>query len=192
MFKFAPLLAYSYAMSFASHNLVDLHKQLVANIEKGDYGMLDLAHHLSAGYKACYTKITYEGIDLLRQSCGGAGFSAWSGLPTIQTDYAPNTTFEGDNTVLLQQCAKFIIKNTKNIQRGFKPTGVFSYFNEFETLLSLKCTAKASDDLLCLNLLENALAIRAAYKIKNTMTKLFTSKSSENENVNTLYALDIC
>lgn len=38
----------------------------------------------------------------MRQACGGAGFSVWSGLPLVITDYAPNVTFEGDNTMLSQ------------------------------------------------------------------------------------------
>lgn len=135
MFKYAPLLAYSYAMNFSALALVDIHTQLRKDVMAGNYGLLDLCHHLSSGYKASYTKITYDGVDTIRQSCGGAGFSAWSGLPAIQTDYAPNTTFEGDNTVLYQQSAKFIIKTAKNIQRGFKSSGVFDYFNSFDALL---------------------------------------------------------
>jgi len=42
----------------------------------------------------------YDGIDLIRQNCGGAGFSAWSGLPQHYFDYAPVPTYEGDNTVM--------------------------------------------------------------------------------------------
>jgi len=56
---------------------------------------------LTSGYKAVYTRITYDGIDDIRQSCGGAGFLQWSALPQLQNDYAPNPTFEGDNTVML-------------------------------------------------------------------------------------------
>ncbi len=35
------------------------------------------------------------------------------------------------------------------------------------------------------------MAIRAAYKVKSTMTKLFTSKHSENENINSVYSLEV-
>ena len=38
---------------------------------------------------------------MLRESCGGAGFSALSGLPTLQLDYAAKVSYEGDNTVML-------------------------------------------------------------------------------------------
>lgn len=66
----------------------------------GDFTKLELMHHLSAGFKAAFTKIAYDGIDTTRQACGGAGFNAFSGLPQIQADFAPNTTLEGDNTVM--------------------------------------------------------------------------------------------
>jgi len=41
-------------------------------------------------------------MDVARQGCGGAGFSAYSGIPVKQLDFSPNTTFEGDNTIMLQ------------------------------------------------------------------------------------------
>lgn len=178
-------------MMFSTYRLIDVHQQLLKDIDKGNFGLLDLTHHLSAGYKACYTKIAYEGIDSLRQACGGAGFLAFSGLPQLITDYAPNTTFEGDNTVLLQQAAKFILKNVKNIQKGFKPTGVFEYFNNIDGLLKSKASINKVEDVICLEQLERALAIRAAFKIRHTTEKVFASKLSENENVNSVFAVDL-
>lgn len=77
----------------------------------------------------------------MRQACGGAGFSAWSGLPALVFDYAPHTTFEGDNTVMAQQSSKYLFKNVKNIQKGFKATGIFKYLNNVEDLCSKKCPA---------------------------------------------------
>lgn len=66
MFKFAPLLAYTYAMNFSALRLCDTHQQLIKDIQLGNYGLLDLMHHLSSGYKASYTRIAYDGIDTLR------------------------------------------------------------------------------------------------------------------------------
>jgi len=101
MFKYGPLLAYTFAMRIAAFELLGLYDQLMKEIEKNDFSLLDLIHHVSAGYKAVFSKITFEGIDLVRQSCGGAGFLGWSGLPSLLQDNAPNTTVEGDNTVML-------------------------------------------------------------------------------------------
>lgn len=91
---------------------------------------------MSAGFKAVLSRIAYDGIDSCRQACGGAGFSAHSGLPTIQVDFAPNTTYEGDNTVMLQQAARLIMKTWKKIHQGKgKPTGFLGYIGEIDTLL---------------------------------------------------------
>jgi len=41
-----------------------------------------------------------DGILSIRQSLGGAGYSAWSGLPHSISDFSPQVTYEGDNTVM--------------------------------------------------------------------------------------------
>lgn len=168
-----------------------MHKDLMQAVKKGDFSGLDMVHHLSAGFKAVFTRITYDGIDQVRQSCGGAGFSAFSGLPMIQADFAPNTTLEGDNTVMLQQVAKLIFKTQKQAMKGKKPSGIFSYFNEIEQLLSARGNFTKAEDFMCLVNLNKALAVRAAFKVKHTLTQLAQSKATENEKINTLFASDI-
>lgn len=54
----------------------------------------------------------------MKLACGGAGFSMHSGLPLLYLDYSPNTTFEGDNTVMMLQAARFLMKNMKNLSKG--------------------------------------------------------------------------
>ena len=41
-----------------------------------------------------------DGAFMMRQALGGAGYSAWSGIPRIIDEYSPSVTFEGDNTVM--------------------------------------------------------------------------------------------
>jgi acyl-CoA oxidase len=38
------------------------------------------------------------------------GYLATSGLPTLYADYAQNVTVEGDNYLLTQQTARFLLK----------------------------------------------------------------------------------
>jgi acyl-CoA oxidase len=83
MFKFAPLLAYCQAFNFASQDLFRNHTLLLEEMKKDNFDRLDFLHHLTAGYKAVFSRIAYDGIDSCRQACGGAGFSAHSGLPAI-------------------------------------------------------------------------------------------------------------
>ena len=69
-------------------------------MEKNDYSLLDLLHHYTAGMKSSYTQETNDGIIAIRQSLGGGGYSAWSGIPRIIADFSPQVTYEGDNTVM--------------------------------------------------------------------------------------------
>jgi len=43
-----------------------------------------------------------------RLACGGHGYSKFSGLVTYSQNYAPNTTWEGDNYILTQQVARYV------------------------------------------------------------------------------------
>jgi hypothetical protein len=98
---------------------------------------------------------------------------------------------------MLQQAAKLIIKVWKKTQTKEpreQAHGFFTYFNDIENLLAIKNAVKTVDDALCLNNLEKALAVRAGYRIKNTMTQFLKKAEegvSENERVNTLFAVDI-
>lgn len=39
-------------------------------------------------------------MDICRQACGGAGYSAHSLLPSNFLEYSPVVTYEGDTTVM--------------------------------------------------------------------------------------------
>jgi acyl-CoA oxidase len=44
---------------------------------------------------------------------GGHGYSSYSALGAMFNDNDINTTFEGDNTILLQQTAKFVFDGAR-------------------------------------------------------------------------------
>lgn len=52
-------------------------------LKDDNFKMLDVLHHFTSGIKAINTDVTYKGLDELRQACGGAGFSAASGMVEI-------------------------------------------------------------------------------------------------------------
>jgi hypothetical protein len=50
--------------------------------------------------KSVYSQQCMDGLLVCRQSIGGAGYTAWSGLPYLIDNFSPVVTFEGDNTVM--------------------------------------------------------------------------------------------
>ena len=66
MFKLAPILAYAFAMNIGARYLIEKHKQLLNDIENNEFSGLDTMHHLSAGFKATFSRLAYDGIDQCR------------------------------------------------------------------------------------------------------------------------------
>ena len=67
-------------------------------------------HALSSGLKPAITAATAAGLDVCREACGGHGYAAVNRLGELRDDHDVWKTFEGDNTVLLQQLAAELVK----------------------------------------------------------------------------------
>lgn len=134
--------------------------------------------------------MTYTGCDEMRQSAGGYGYHAASGLVTGFTDCAPFNTFEGVNVVMFQQSARYIFKMLQKLQSGGKMTGVFSYLNNMKALLTSKSAAKSAQDVT-LDYIERVLQIRSLHQMELTATLHAESKVSANEKTNDLFAPEV-
>ena len=108
-----PALATTYAMHFAQEALVtSLH-------DAGDGDSADEAQQrqletLAAGVKALTTWHATQTIQACREACGGAGYLSENRLTELKADTDVFTTFEGDNTVLLQLVAKGLLTNFRD------------------------------------------------------------------------------
>jgi len=81
-----------------------------------------LGHSLSSIVKAASSWHMLNLLSVCRQCCGGAGIRAPNKISTLIRDSHVFATFEGDNTVLTQQTAKYLLSI---YARGMK-TGQFS------------------------------------------------------------------
>lgn len=70
---------------------------------KGDPGDGKAIHVLSSGLKAAATWGRVEILQQCRECCGGQGFLAANKIGPMKTDMDVDVTFEGDNTVMMQQ-----------------------------------------------------------------------------------------
>jgi acyl-CoA oxidase len=106
--KLLPALATSYALAFAEQELVGALHDKPADSPDAPGRQRELEVK-AAGMKAVSTWHATRTIQTCREACGGAGYLAENLLPGLKADTDVFTTFEGDNTVLLQQVAKGLL-----------------------------------------------------------------------------------
>lgn len=108
--KLLPLIASSYALILTGQYILRVHMQSQSEIANGNLESLPELHATSAGLKAFSSMVCGEGIELCRQACGGHGYSRACGIPDIFVDFIPAVTYEGENTVMFLQTARYLSK----------------------------------------------------------------------------------
>ena len=104
--RLMPLLAKAYALDFA---LTYLTKRYV-NRSEADIKEIET---LAAGVKSYATWFTTETLQECREACGGKGYLSENRFADLKADTDIFTTFEGDNTVLMQLVAKGVLSEFK-------------------------------------------------------------------------------
>src|SRR5256714_5753670 len=111
--RLLPALATTYAMHFAQSALVEaLHA--ASDGDSADESEQRHIETLAAGLKAISTWHSTQTIQTCREACGGAGYLSVNRLTQLRADTDIFTTFEGDNTVLLQLVAKGLLTNFRD------------------------------------------------------------------------------
>ena len=108
--RLLPLLAAAYALHFTQLDLVAFLHDVFSAGDEDDEQRRKL-EAMAAGVKAASTWFTTRAIQTCREACGGAGYLEVNRLPQLKADSDVFTTFEGDNTVLLQLVAKGLLTN---------------------------------------------------------------------------------
>jgi acyl-CoA oxidase len=108
--RLLPALASAYALHFAQQDLVGFLEDVFSRSDEDDAERRRL-ESLAAGLKATNTWFATQTIQTCREACGGAGYMAVNRLVQLKADSDIFTTFEGDNTVLLQLVAKGLLTN---------------------------------------------------------------------------------
>jgi acyl-CoA oxidase len=140
--KLLPALAKTYALHFAQLELIELLHDTTPALEDvtdsaatpADDPRRRELEARAAGIKAIGTWHATRTIQDCREACGGAGYLAENRLPGLKADTDVFTTFEGDNTVLLQLVAKELL------------TGYAHHFGELDLLGTARFVADQAFD----------------------------------------------
>jgi acyl-CoA oxidase len=106
--RLIPRIAKTYALNFALHDLQNLYARQYAS------GEMREVETLAAGLKSYATWHSTSTVQECREACGGKGYLAENRLTDIKADSDIFTTFEGDNTVLMQLVAKSLLSEFRD------------------------------------------------------------------------------
>lgn len=115
-FRILPLLATTFALHYSGKAMGELYERTRKDIEKsGDFATLAELHSTSSGLKSLCTDISANGIETCRRAMGGHGFGGGSGLVQLNNNYLAKPTVEGDNYMITQQVARYLIKKVREL-----------------------------------------------------------------------------
>ena len=106
-------------------------------------------HAISAAAKARVSWFCLDTVGQCRHLLGGHGYSSYSRLGRIYLDMDINTTWEGDNTMLLQQTAKYVLREVQKRREKEEPKSLLNFVSQVSLFLlrilkCLKCGPKKS------------------------------------------------
>lgn len=172
-----PLIAKTYAYQFG----LNYAKQLYGDQESQHKDAHEL-HVLAAGMKPICTWHRVAALQTSRECCGGMGFHAANRIGPLKNDSDIDVTWEGDNTVLLQQVSSSLLKEFKTQFGKGDFRGMLSYLSHYVGLElrdknPIKRSRRSEQHLLDVEFYEEAFEYREARLLRNLVHKLRTSKN---------------
>ena len=127
-------IAKAYTMNMAvecAQEQIDKNKVLS---RQGDFSQLQNTHILLCCLKSLFTWWESDGYANLIKACGGHGYSQFSGIPALYTENFSHQILEGENSVLLLQATRYLIKCFARIQKGnsSKVVGYFAFLIDMD------------------------------------------------------------
>ncbi len=118
--RLMPLLANAYALHFSLQYLTERF------LQRSEQDMQEI-EALAAGLKSFTTWNTTQTLQECREACGGKGYLFENRIGTLKNDAEIYTTFEGDNTVLMQLVAKSRLTAFKQSFSNMNAFGILNY-----------------------------------------------------------------
>ncbi|XP_015055931.1 acyl-coenzyme A oxidase 3, peroxisomal-like isoform X2 [Solanum pennellii] len=149
--RLLPLLAKTYAMSFAANQLKMMYVKRTPEMNK-------VIHVVSSAFKAAASWHNMRTLQECREACGGQGLKTENRIGQLKGEYDVQSTFEGDNNVLMQQVSKALFGEyvaAKRSKKPFKGLGL-EHMNTSRPVIPSQLTsstmrqAQFQNDIFCL------------------------------------------
>lgn len=129
--KIFPLIARAIVIKLAAEFLWDMYNSVVEELDEGNLERLPELHAIACCLKAVCTNVAAVGVQNLRLACGGHGYLNSAGFNDVFGSVTAAQTYEGENTVLFLQTARYLMKAWAQAIKGEKMTPTVEYLREF-------------------------------------------------------------
>jgi len=162
-------LALTYAIHAGALRARDMINENIRRVlEKEDFSMMPDCHNILSGTKAFYSWESLDAINTIRMGCGGHGFSSYSGFTNIFQELSTNPTHEGENSVMVLQVARYLVKALETLRNGKRLPEIVDYLKDLDNVISGDLKLKAENiEGLCLGTLLEIMKVNAAYLVFN-------------------------
>ncbi|KAG0306588.1 fatty-acyl coenzyme A oxidase [Dissophora globulifera] len=147
-----PGVAFIYLLNIVEHEVCkkwEQVKEFAQTDAKQFLCELPEQHCVAASFKATMSWYVTEVLESCRRSCGGHAYSAYNAIPGLIGDFGVVTVGGGDNVVLMQQSARFLISALRKAQAGQEVKGSADYMNDYDRVpLITKMSFQDPRDLL--------------------------------------------
>ena len=171
--KTFPAIAKVFAIKAAADNLMSLYSQAMMDLERGNLDRLPEMHALSCCLKAISTDEVAQSVQICRLACGGHGYLNSSGFNDIYGFVVAAQHYEGDNTIMLLQTARYLMKSWSQTLKGEKLTPTVAYLEFY-----IKQSKKGENFDGSPKGILRALQATAAGSVKSTFKRLESLKKN--------------
>ncbi|KAK9504681.1 hypothetical protein O3M35_010955 [Rhynocoris fuscipes] len=144
-----PYVSASYLMKYFVKKLSFKYIDCVAKSRNGEMNMRQMSqmvggiHAFVCCSKALVTWTSQQAIQECREACGGHGYHKAAGFGDMRNNHDPRVTFEGDNTVLLQQTSNWLLRiysDPSDVDFSVYPNMYLSFMSNVPQILSQRFT----------------------------------------------------
>lgn len=128
--KIFPNIARTIIFKLTADYIWDMYNSVTSELNDGNLERLPELHAVSCCLKAVCTADAAAGIETLRLACGGHGYMECSNLPNTYGMVTAACTYEGENTVLLLQTARYLLKAWAQALKGASLVPTVAYLRD--------------------------------------------------------------
>ncbi|XP_045475486.1 peroxisomal acyl-coenzyme A oxidase 3-like [Harmonia axyridis] len=132
-------------------------------------------HAISSGCKPVAGWAMRDAIQECREACGGHGYLKAAGLGDLLSSNDANCTYEGENHVLIQQTANYLLKFWPLVLSGSKissPLKTIDFLTNADGILRTKFNANSVEQFCSAEVLMNTYKWLVCYLLRETYEKL--------------------